>query len=77
MANEVIMQFEFAGKFAVIAPSLFLGFSAEAELPSLIPREMLFGNPKRAELQISPDGGQLAWLAPDKNGVAQRLGGFD
>jgi dipeptidyl aminopeptidase/acylaminoacyl peptidase len=63
------MQFEFAGKFAVVALSLFLGFSAEAELPSLIPREILFGNPERSEPQISPDGGQIAWLAPDKNGV--------
>ena len=41
----------------------------QAELPPLIPREILFGNPERAEPQISPDGGQIAWLAPDKNGV--------
>jgi dipeptidyl aminopeptidase/acylaminoacyl peptidase len=41
----------------------------QAELPRLIPREVLFGNPERAEPQISPDGGQIAWLAPDKSGV--------
>ena len=50
--------------------SLFLAFcSAQAELPPLIPREILFGNPVRSHPQISPDGEQLAWLAPDKNGV--------
>src|SRR5208282_2484271 len=30
----------------------------------LIPREVLFGNPERASPAISPDGGQLAYLAP-------------
>jgi dipeptidyl aminopeptidase/acylaminoacyl peptidase len=49
---------------------LFLAlFSAEAQLPALIPREVLFGNPERADPRISPDGSQLSWLAPDKNGV--------
>ncbi len=49
---------------------LFLAFcAAQAELPPLIPREILFGNPVRSHPQISPDGEQLAWLAPDKNGV--------
>jgi dipeptidyl aminopeptidase/acylaminoacyl peptidase len=47
-----------------------LAFSfAEAELPPLIPREVLFGNPTRSRPQLSPDGEQIAWLAPDKNGV--------
>ena len=32
----------------------------------LIPREALFGNPDRANPQISPDGTRLAWLAPDE-----------
>lgn len=31
---------------------------------SLIPRQVLFGNPDRASVQISPDGAHLAWLAP-------------
>jgi dipeptidyl aminopeptidase/acylaminoacyl peptidase len=49
---------------------LFLAlFSAQAQLPALIPREVLFGNPERADPRISPDGSQLSWLAPDKNGV--------
>ena len=47
---------------------LFLAlYSAQAQLPPLIPREVLFGNPERADPQISPDGSQLSWLAPDKN----------
>jgi len=31
---------------------------------SLIPREVLFGNPERTNPQISPDGTQLGYLAP-------------
>ena len=30
----------------------------------LIPRTVLFGNPDRASVQLSPDGAHLAWLAP-------------
>ena len=30
----------------------------------LIPRKVLFGNPDRAQVRISPDGAHLAWLAP-------------
>src|SRR6266404_4745695 len=42
-------------------------FTIYAKLPALIPREVLFGNPERADPQISPDGSQLSWLAPDKS----------
>ncbi len=31
---------------------------------ALIPRAALYGNPERADVQISPDGTQLSWLAP-------------
>lgn len=48
---------------------LLVATVARAELPPLIPREVLFGNPARSDPQISPDGTQLSWLAPDKNGV--------
>ena len=41
--------------------------SAQADTP-LIPREDLFGNPEKTYVQVSPDGKQLAWLAP-LNGV--------
>jgi dipeptidyl aminopeptidase/acylaminoacyl peptidase len=35
-----------------------------ASLPRLIPRRVLFGNPVRADPQVSPDGTRLAFLAP-------------
>jgi len=44
---------------------------ALADLPELIPRELLFGNPQRTNPQISPDGQYLAYLAPDENNVLQ------
>lgn len=37
-------------------------------LPPLIPRTVLFGNPERADPQLSPDGRRLAYLAP-RDGV--------
>ncbi len=39
-----------------------------ARLPDLIPRAILFGNPDRAAVRISPDGLHLSYLAP-VNGV--------
>ncbi|PYK62411.1 MAG: S9 family peptidase, partial [Verrucomicrobia bacterium] len=45
--------------------------TAGAELPPLIPREVLFGNPERVSPQISPDGTRLAWIAPNTNNVLQ------
>jgi dipeptidyl aminopeptidase/acylaminoacyl peptidase len=56
-------------RFPILLLVLLAACSAQAELPPLIPREILFGNPKRADPQISPDGSQLTWLAPDKNSV--------
>jgi dipeptidyl aminopeptidase/acylaminoacyl peptidase len=44
---------------------------ALAQLPPLIPREVLFGNPEKAGVQISPDGQRLAYLAPDEKNVLQ------
>ncbi len=44
---------------------------AGTQLPPLIPREVLFGNPKRARPQLSPDGKYLAYLAPDEKNVLQ------
>jgi dipeptidyl aminopeptidase/acylaminoacyl peptidase len=39
--------------------------SAAAEAP-LIPLETIFGNPEKLAPQVSPDGTQLAYLAPDE-----------
>jgi dipeptidyl aminopeptidase/acylaminoacyl peptidase len=44
---------------------------AKADLPPLIPRDVLFGNPDRASPQISPDGKRLAYLRPDEKNVLQ------
>ena len=41
------------------------------ELPPLIEREILFGNPERTSPKLSPDGKYLAYIAPDKNNVLQ------
>jgi dipeptidyl aminopeptidase/acylaminoacyl peptidase len=56
-------------KILIAGLFLHLALTAYAELPALIPREILFGNPERSHPEISPDGAQLAWLAADKNGV--------
>ncbi|MFY9883262.1 MAG: S9 family peptidase [Candidatus Cybelea sp.] len=42
--------------------------AARADLPPLIPRAVLFGNPQKASPEISPNGTMLAYLAP-YNGV--------
>jgi len=44
---------------------------ASTQLPPLIPREILFGNPTRTSPRLSPDGQHLAYLAPDETGVLQ------
>ena len=38
--------------------------TAPAQPPELIPRSLLFGNPERTNVQVSPDGKHLAWIAP-------------
>jgi len=45
--------------------------TARADLPPLIPRDVLFGNPERTSPRLSPDGLRLAWVAPDKKNVLQ------
>ncbi|CAN5384570.1 S9 family peptidase [soil metagenome] len=56
-------------RFVILIAFLITAGPLRAELPPLISREVLFGNPERADPQISPDGQQIAWLAPDKKGV--------
>ncbi|RMF60369.1 MAG: S9 family peptidase [Calditrichaeota bacterium] len=54
---------------AILAALVFAAglFSCSNPEPKLIPREVLFGNPKRVNPQISPDGKMLAYLAPVNN----------
>ncbi|MEO5754994.1 MAG: S9 family peptidase [Chthoniobacterales bacterium] len=56
-------------KLQVLALTIGAAVTLRAGLPPLIPREVMFGNPERSHPEMSPDGAQLAWLAPDKNGV--------
>jgi dipeptidyl aminopeptidase/acylaminoacyl peptidase len=55
--------------------------AAYADLPPLIPRDTLFGNPEKVSPQISPDGKRLAWIAPNDKNVLQvwvkTVGGTD
>ncbi len=44
---------------------------AWADLPPLISRDVLFGNPEKVAPKLSPDGKRLAWIAPDKKNVLQ------
>lgn len=60
-----------AFQMSVSLAGLVMMGSASAELPPLIPREILFGNPERTSPELSPDGRRLAWLAPDTNNVLQ------
>jgi dipeptidyl aminopeptidase/acylaminoacyl peptidase len=57
----------------LLAPvlSLLMIAAAQGELPPLISRDILFGNPERTSPALSPDGKRLAWLAPDTNNVLQ------
>lgn len=53
---------------ATVAVQVTLPPPAPKADATLIPREILFGNPDRTFVQLSPDGKQLAFLAP-VNGV--------
>ena len=51
--------------FASLAALALGGAAATAAAdPELISRDALFGNPQRANVQISPDGKTLSWIAP-------------
>ena len=54
-----------------VVSTLGAPMSSRAELPPLIPREVLFGNPEKVSPQLSPDGARLAWIAPDKKNILQ------
>ncbi|MBL0914934.1 MAG: S9 family peptidase, partial [Sphingopyxis sp.] len=57
-----------AATLAFSAPEAGAKAADTAPLPTLIPRDELFSSPTYSELQISPDGKQLAFLHP-LNGV--------
>ncbi len=44
---------------------------------TLVPREVLFGNPQRTSPCISPDGRSLAWIAPDEGVLNVWVAGLD
>ncbi len=56
----------FLAPAAVLAALVLATLPAWGELPPLIPREVLFGNPEKTQAKISPNGKLLAYLAPDK-----------
>ncbi len=43
----------------------------KTELPPLIPRDVLFGNPERSSPRLSPDGKYMAYIAPDDKNILQ------
>jgi hypothetical protein len=53
-----VLLFQFCG--------LCIPGSLAAESPSLIPRDVIFGNPQKRLPLLSPDGTRLAYLAPEK-----------
>ncbi|MGH7724140.1 MAG: S9 family peptidase [Candidatus Eiseniibacteriota bacterium] len=55
---------------AVALPAL-VAAPVRADLPPLIPRDVVFGNPDRATPEISPDGTKLAYLKADTKDVLQ------
>jgi dipeptidyl aminopeptidase/acylaminoacyl peptidase len=59
-----------AAALTTLASAGFVG-QGRAELPPLIPREVLFGNPEKVSPSLSPDGKRLAWIAPDPKNVLQ------
>ena len=57
LASAVALALAAAGGTATAAP-------ASLDEVELIPRDALFGNPERANVQMSPDGRYLSWVAP-------------
>ena len=47
---------------AFAAMLLAMSMPAHADLPQLIPRELLLANPARSQARLSPDGKRLAWI---------------
>ncbi len=57
---------------AMVAALVLCGSGAAfAELPPLVSRSLLFGNPERATPLLSPDGKRIAYAAPDQQDILQ------
>src|SRR5204863_5290822 len=75
--RSLTVTYAFRYSLLGFALAVFAGYlmaspmKVRAELPPLIPREVLFGNPEKVNPQLSPDGKRLAWIAPDKKNVLQ------
>ena len=52
-----------------LAMTLAAAPSVRADLPPLIPRAVLLGNPPKSQPRISPDGARIAYIAPSSKGV--------
>jgi dipeptidyl aminopeptidase/acylaminoacyl peptidase len=50
--------------FVTAVPALAQPKDADRQPQQLISRDVLFGNPDKAQVRVSPDGRHLAWLAP-------------
>jgi dipeptidyl aminopeptidase/acylaminoacyl peptidase len=60
----------FITALGALAATCVLPGPTPAELPPLIPREILFDNPPRTGAAISPDGTLLGFIAPSAAGVS-------
>ncbi len=54
---------------ATLAVLALSATGVRADLPPIIPRTVLLGNPSKAQPRISPDGARIAYLAPSPQGV--------
>ncbi len=59
------------GLAAFVALTLGSPTKGFAQLPPLIPRDTLFGNPEKVSPKLSPDGTRLAYVAPNAKNVLQ------
>ncbi len=68
MRSSAVCRLTNALLTATLLASVVLVTPARADLPPLIPRAALFGNPVKTLPTLSPDGRKIAYLAPS-NGV--------
>lgn len=71
MRRNMPLAWPAVGWTALVSLALSVPMTSRAELPPLIPRDVLFGNPERTSPKLSPDGKRMAWIAPDDKNVLQ------